>query len=191
MGWSWALYFCHDALCLRMSRAMEQMQWPATMVGSVMKPPHLSRQVPACAPRVDNANVIALRQSVGSLLHRMVIKELESVGLEWHDEHFAEHLFEFLGLALHGPQRILTHTKKRIWRMFYALDDLIHRTGVHGETLRVVLGHLIHLFGVRSELLATLEQCFHYVIDNIGRWQHFTMGVTAELIVARGLVFLC
>ena len=189
MGWSWALYFCHNALCLRMTAAMRRLAWPAAMVGSVDHPPHISRQVPAAAPYVDNANVIALRQGPGTLLHRMVIVELEENGLEWHDEHFDEALFEFLGLALHGGTRVLCHTRKRTWRLFFALDDLCHRKGVYGDTLRVVLGHLIHLFGVRSELLAALEQVFYFVIGHIGQWAVFPQGVIAELVVARGLVF--
>ena len=76
-------------------------------MGAVEHPPHISRQVPAAAPYVDNANVFALRRGAGTLLHRIVIVELEENGLEWHDKHFAEKLFECLGLALHGGERIL------------------------------------------------------------------------------------
>ena len=62
MGWSWALFFCHDALSLRMSKAMEDLRWPASMVGAINHSAHISRQVPVCAPYVDNANIIAVRR---------------------------------------------------------------------------------------------------------------------------------
>ena len=65
-------------------------------VGAVGQPAHISRVVPVCAPYADNANVIALRRSAGARLHRMVIQELDNMGLEWHDEHVAEVVFEFL-----------------------------------------------------------------------------------------------
>ena len=133
MGWSWALFLCHDVLTLKMSRAMEELGWLARMAGAVDAPSRISRLVPACAPYVDTANIIALGRGPGTQLHRAVIKQLDEAGLVRHDEHGAEAVFEILGLALHGPKRMLTHTRRRAWRMFCALDDLVHRSGVHGD----------------------------------------------------------
>ena len=53
--------------------------------------------------------------------------------------------------------------------MIVALVDLVHRSGVHGETMRIMGGHLFHLFGVRSEFLSVLEQIFWFVTANLGR----------------------
>ena len=53
--------------------------------------------------------------------------------------------------------------------MFFALDDLSHPSGAYGETMRIAGGHLIHLFGVRSEYLSVLEQLFRFCRESLGR----------------------
>eukprot|EP00973_Karenia_brevis_P080184 11122363-Karenia_brevis.AAC.1 len=63
MGWSWALYFCHEALsssCLSAMVSTGKFQSVdsahAGMVGHRGAFPHISRQHAVCAPYVDNGN---------------------------------------------------------------------------------------------------------------------------------------
>ena len=54
--------------------------------------------------------------------------------------------------------------------MFCVLDDLVHRSGVHGKTIRIMGAYFIYLFGVRSEFLSVLEQISWFVTANLGKW---------------------
>ena len=58
---------------------------------------------------------------------------------------------------------------------------------MYGATMRIVGGHLIHLFGVRSEYLAVMEAIFAFSRQNFGRWARNPDSVRAEIVVARGV----
>eukprot|EP00959_Pyramimonas_sp_CCMP1952_P094654 1979996-Pyramimonas_sp.AAC.1 len=59
MGWSWALYFCHDALSECGRRAQLSLGLPADVVGDRQEAPVLHPHTARVAPYVDNGNVVA------------------------------------------------------------------------------------------------------------------------------------
>ena len=189
MGWSWALYFCHDALSHAINVAMRSLKLAPQQVGNRSRPVHLSRRVAAAAPYVDNANVIGANAASALKLHRAIVDELRRRGFELHDEHVCEPAFEFLGMVLDGLRRLLVHSRRRSWRLFWSLDDLAHRRGMTGDGIRIVNGHLLHTFGLRPELIATMESLFWFASRHGAAWGPFTADVRAEIITCRGLVF--
>ncbi len=167
MDWSWALYFCHDSLASSMMEAMREVGLPPILVGDRGRPAMVTRRRAAAAPYVDNGNVLAATPGSGARLHQAVIRVLRRRGFELHDEHVAERSFQFLGLVFSGGRRRLGHVPARSWRLFFATDDAARRAGLPGCVLRVLVGHLLHHFGTRTELFSILEACFWFVINNL------------------------
>ena len=54
MGWSWALFFCHDAMSDAMSGASRELGLGAALVGHRDMPVQMSRRRAVAAPYVDN-----------------------------------------------------------------------------------------------------------------------------------------
>jgi len=85
----------------------------------------------------------------------------------------------------------LGHVPARSWRLFFATDDAARRAGLPGCVLRVLVGHLLHHFGTRTELFSILEACFWFVINNLDEWAPLDDLVRAELVACRGMIFQC
>ncbi len=83
------------------------------------------------------------------------------------------------------------HVPARSWRLFFATDGAARRAGLPGCVLRVLVGHLLHHFGTRTELFSILESCFWFIINNLDEWAPLDDLVRAELVACRGMVFQC
>ena len=80
MGWSWALFFCHRALCEASLRAQRRLGLGGRLVGDRAPPPALGRDRAICAPYVDNGNVLGTSRSAVSELLELLCDELTDVG---------------------------------------------------------------------------------------------------------------
>ncbi len=189
MGWSWALYFAHDALSDAFRAALRSLRWPTTLVGARDRPVEVSRRRAAAAPYVDNANTLSAGRPAGARLHRAIREELTRRGFILHDEHVDERNLEFLGMKMFGASNTLGHTAARTWRLFYALDDAASRTGLVGATLRILVGHVLYNFGLRPEFFSVLESVFWFIAANLEKWAPLDACTRCELIACRGLVF--
>ena len=176
---------------LPLESVLAQLRVSPTLVGNRSRPVHLSRHVAAVAPYVDNANVLAANRRSAIVLHRGIVEELRRRGFELHDEHVNETVFEFLGLVMEGANRLLGHARRRAWRLFRSLDDVAHRIGMTGDAMQVLVGHVLHHFGLRPEFIACLESTFWFITEQAKEWAPLPESVRAEIVVARGLIFQC
>jgi hypothetical protein len=135
MGWSWSLYFCNECISSCMRAALTKHGLPPVLVGDRQQGPLLSRRGPVLAPYVDNVNLIAVGRQHGDALYEAVVSELRSRGLVLRDFVQGETVFDFLGLTLDGPRRVLRHSDKRLWRLWSALGFLLQSGHTTGDTL--------------------------------------------------------
>eukprot|EP00971_Amphidinium_carterae_P316505 6291522-Amphidinium_carterae.1 len=60
-----------------------------------------------------------------------------------------------------------------------------------GAVLRVVVGHLIHTFGLFPPALSVLQHTFRFIVEHLGEVTVLPMVVKRELAASRGLLFAC
>ena len=191
MGWSWSLFFGHDFISSCLERELTKLQLPPRLLGDRQAPPIVTRFMPVMAPYVDNANIITLRASQRERVHAQVIKELELHGFTLRDLVLGERLFNFLGMLLDGPSRRLRHTARRTWRLYRGVGTLLRAAGCSGDALAVVVGHLIHHFGLCATALSVLDRVFKFTRTHGPDLARFSPDVRSELVTARGLLFHC
>eukprot|EP00971_Amphidinium_carterae_P082772 1637591-Amphidinium_carterae.2 len=79
MGFSWALYYCHESISYSMRSVLQAHRVPANLVGNLTQPPMFTVGAPAMAPYVDNANILSVDSS-GVDFFEELISDLESKG---------------------------------------------------------------------------------------------------------------
>ena len=190
MGWSWALFFCHDAVSEAMKTALLRSGLPPVLVGDIQRPAYFNRAAPALAPYVDNANVIAQNRKSGDRVFHFMVEELSKKGFVLRDEICATTRFEFLGMVLDGDRGVLHHTPRRTWRLWMALTRVLQMGKCTGDALRVLAGHLCHHFGLLPPALSILEDIFPWALSNLGRMAKLTPTLAGELRACRALLFV-
>eukprot|EP00959_Pyramimonas_sp_CCMP1952_P113229 2366772-Pyramimonas_sp.AAC.1 len=80
MGWSWALYFCNEAISECMREALRETGLPDVLVGDRQRPACFGPRVPALAPYVDNANMLAVGRDEGRRVFDLVLAALRRRG---------------------------------------------------------------------------------------------------------------
>eukprot|EP00971_Amphidinium_carterae_P110611 2191010-Amphidinium_carterae.1 len=95
MGFSWALYYCHESISHSMRSVLQAHQIPANLVGNMSQPPLFTVGAPAMAPYVDNANVLSIDATEERLFDEL-IGDRESKGFVLREEARNDASFEFL-----------------------------------------------------------------------------------------------
>ncbi|CAK0891661.1 unnamed protein product [Prorocentrum cordatum] len=179
MGWSWALYFCNEAIseCMREARC-----------GRLVYPMCWSAIGNALAPYVDNANMLAVGRDEGRRVFDFVLAALRRRGFALRGRVDGGPVFEFLGLVLDGPRRRLRHSQKRCWRLWSALGRALTLGRLSGDAMRVLCGHLCHRFGLRPPLLSILQRVYAFAREQLGTLAPLPSDVWDELWVARSML---
>ena len=163
MGWSWALFFCQEAVANCGIRAQVKLGYGQLPLLDGYPSPQLSAHDAVTAPYVDNGNVIGgSRESTQELLDAFK-QELGAVGFQLHEEVDPCREFEVLGRILDFQNGQLRPKPQRVWRLRKALDQIIARPWMSPDQLRKVIGHLVDMFIVRRECLCCLLQVYRFV----------------------------
>ncbi|CAK0909779.1 unnamed protein product [Prorocentrum cordatum] len=188
MGWSWALWICHEVLVDAMVEAgLPSDGWCLDKA----RAPTLVGQAVVRAPYVDNGNLASL--SAPALNDRLdkLTAELDRRGLRWHELERAQPGLVILGLVLDGREGRLRHTAKRAWRLYLALHHVLRIPWLARWQLRRIVGHLVHYFSVVRPGLSVLGACYTFIGDgDLSTVVRLPGDVLGELAVAAGLVFL-
>ena len=191
MGWSWALYFCHSACQSACERALARCGLPAVSLGDWTPAPFLATHSAVVAPYVDNANVVAGSKSVATKVLDAVKLELELLGLAVHDEMVPTQDMEMVGRRFDGKRRMLLPRWRRMWRLWFALSEVLRLRVLAPSQMRRLIGHLVDHFAARRETLCVLNAAYRFVGDGEGPVRPLDQEVLAELRVARGVLPLC
>lgn len=190
MGWSWALFYCHEAVSECMRQTLLEFRLPATLVGDVQKPAHFNRCAPAMAPYADNVNMLALDKEVGDRVFGRLVERLRERGFVLRDEVQGTDTFEFLGMELCGRDSVLRHTRRRTWRLWFAMTRILEIGYLPGEGARVLCGHLCHHFGLFTPGMVVMQALFRFAREAVGSVVKLPRAVADEVRVARALLFV-
>ncbi|CAK0825073.1 unnamed protein product, partial [Prorocentrum cordatum] len=122
MGWSWALWICHEVLVDAMDAAgllgdgwcLDKARAPTLVGRSVVR-----------APCVDKRNLVSLgATAIDDWLDKLTA-ELDRRGLRWHELERAQPGLVILGMVLDGREGRLRRTAKRAWRLYLALHHVL------------------------------------------------------------------
>ncbi len=127
MGWSWRPYFCHEALTACCRRAMLAVQPSASLLADRSPAPMLSATSGFCAPYVDNGSVVAGSAAAAERLLSALKDEEAKVGLVFHEEVVPTRTLDLLGRTLDLQTRILRPSRRRMWRLWFAQDDVVRK----------------------------------------------------------------
>lgn len=117
--------------------------------------------------------------------------ELAEVGLSYHEEIDPAPQIDLLGRTLDLKRKKLMVGRRRLWRLWLALDELLARPFFSGRQMRVVVGHLVDAFCLRRELLAVLCHTYVFIGRATDEVRRIPASVSDELLVARDVLMLC
>ena len=118
MGWSWALWVCHETPvdCMAVAARPGDTFALNRSVAATISPDSVVH-----APYVDNASLMGMStDTVDDRLDR-VTDELTRRGFRWHEHNKAQGCLEVLGMVVDGAADRLRHKPRRAWRLYRAL----------------------------------------------------------------------
>ncbi|CAK0812001.1 unnamed protein product, partial [Prorocentrum cordatum] len=187
MGWSWALWICHETL----AQVMRSSAGPRdAMVLDKAPAAQLEPGMVGDLPYVDNANIIGIEQDlVQDRLERMTAA-LDQLGLKWHERQGAGIEVEILGVIVDGVQGLVRPKPKRLWRLHGGLTFLLRWRKAAGWQIRAVLGHLVSFFQLMRPGLSIFRVLYDFVQQDLGEIRELPTAALHELKVARSLLFM-
>eukprot|EP00959_Pyramimonas_sp_CCMP1952_P253316 5292393-Pyramimonas_sp.AAC.1 len=189
MGWSWALYFCNEAVASR-AAAVAADGW-GSLLRERAPAPRLVPGQPVHAVYVDNHTGLGHSAADAEQAHQDFRAQCAAFGLDLHDEVPCSPYLEALGLQFDGPGRRLRHRSARLWRFKLATVALLRRRVVAGWQLEIWLGHAVHMCGLGRPLLSILSQSYAYVAAHKERSGRLWRVVRRELWLMSNQVFTC
>lgn len=112
--------------------------------------------------------MLALDKTIGDRIFGRRVEKLRLQGVVLRDEAQAAETFEFLGMELSGRDGHLRHTRRRIWRLWFAMTCVLDVKFLSGEGARVPCGHLCHHFGLFTPGLSVLQATFRFAREAVG-----------------------
>lgn len=170
-----------------MRHALEELTYPPVLGGDRAPPPLPSLDAAIAKPYADTTNLITREAGCAHLDALVGVSEL--CGLMLSDNVCAESAFAFLGDHFDGASRELSHAKKRMWLLQWALAEVLRRGWSSGVALRIVHGHLYHHFGLAVGGLSVFQNVFAFAEEHSSSGGWLPAPVRDELWVAKPLVF--
>ena len=96
-----------------------------------------------------------------------------------------------VGRRFDGKRRMLLPRWRRVWRLWFALTEVLRLRVLAPGQMRRIIGHLVDHFAARRETLCVLNAVYRFVGDGEGPVRPLSQEVLAELRVARGILPLC
>ena len=96
-----------------------------------------------------------------------------------------------IGLMFDGIARIFRNKPFRVWRLYYAIDQVIRQRRASGEALRIVVSHIVSQFLLRRCFLSALNEVWGHIESTLGRIGVMPPCVVAEFRCCAGLILIC
>ena len=118
MGWSFALYFCHEAVTHLASKSA------ASSIGGLLKergvPPTLLPGRGILGVYVDTVSAFGGERGTSKRVLTEFEAECASKTVAIHTDAVGEECLGILGMTLNGHDRIFDHSPRRVWRLYLA-----------------------------------------------------------------------
>ena len=193
-GWSWSLFFCNmvtaDAMAVGVSRALGIPSSRVCFAEERMPAPRLSDHKVVCACYVDNGNIVGSDKAVVNKALSGFLEELDHRKLVAHEIVHASPRFECGGALFDFDIAWCSPKPRRVWRLYKSIGELLRIGGATGDAVRVIAGHIVHLFMLLRPALASLHLIYRFINQFGSEFASFSQPLRRELRTIRGLILL-
>ena len=152
--------------------------------------PKLGR-TPVLIPYADNLNVMGTCQREVQLAKDRVVARLRELGFRVHEEENATSRAQALGFVIDGKKGEIQPIAKRREKVRLTLLWLATRPRITGKAMERVIGHCVHLFMLRRELLSIFRSVYDFRTSCYRKGQKLWASAAEECRQAAALLLVC
>ena len=189
MGWSWAMFFAQR---IHQHQVMIGANIPHEQVLVDGRPaPNLSSGKVVIVPYADNLNVIGTKQEEVQKVKDLAAARLRQVGFRVHEEEDAQLKVKALGFVIDGANARVHPVPEKRDKLIAVLRWMAGRPKVSGRSVERILGHCVHFFMLRRELLSIFRSMYDFKTANYNKRTKLWKTAAQECRWASDLLFIC
>ena len=188
MGWSWAMYIAQR---VHQCQAMTAGGVPIERVLVDGRPAPPLGDDPILVPYADNLNIVGVNKQKVQEMKDKIIAHLHTIGFRTHEEQDAELRAEALGFTIDGVQGKVRPKPNKRERARKVLLWLSTQPKVNGRMLERIIGHCIHFFMVRRELLSIFRAVYDFKSEHYYKRVTLWKSAAQECRWAAALLLMC
>eukprot|EP00438_Fugacium_kawagutii_P013651 Skav213124 [mRNA] locus=scaffold107:139529:142876:+ [translate_table: standard] len=189
MGWSWSMFFAQrihqHQVFLGTGLSHEQ------VLVDGRPAPSLSTGQVVVVPYADNLNVIGTCQHEVQRVKNLAVARLRDVGFRIHEEEDAQLKVKALGFVIDGEKGMIHPSSEKRDKLIAVLRWMSRRPKVSGRSVERVLGHCVHFFMLRRELLSIFRSMYDFKTSNYNKTVKLWKTAAQECRWASDLLFIC
>ena len=189
MGWSWSMFFAQR---IHQHQVMIGTGISHEQVLADGRPaPPLDSGKCVIIPYADNLNVVGVNQKEVQDVKDLAVKQLRKVGFRVHEEEDACTYSKALGFIIDGKKRKIYPVPEKRDKVIAALRWLSNRPKVTGKCIERIVGHCIHFFMLKRELLSIFRSVYDFKIANYNKQVRLWRTAADECRWAAELLWIC
>ena len=189
MGWSWAMWIAQRIHQHQAALAVDCS--PDQVLVDGRPPPDLQAGSPVMIPYADNLNVCGTCKVSVQRAKDKVVQRLRDVGFRVHEEEDAALHAQALGFIIDGERGQVHPIPARRDRVRLCLLWLAKRPKISGRAIERIIGHCVHLFMLRRDLLAIFRSVYDFKIACYNKPCKLWKSAAEECRVAAALILTC
>ena len=164
MGWSWAMWIAQRVHSHQAAIAAGLDE--SRIVADGRPTPCLASGQPALLPYADNNNVVGTNREEVQATRDRIVKHFQSLGFRVHEEVDACDMATSLGFLIDGRRGLIRPNPVKVDKVIKALLWLKTRPRVSGRAIERIIGHCVHFFMLKRELLSIFRAMYDYKACN-------------------------
>ena len=175
-------------LCVAVLGGLSEGEARQQLLQDRMPSPVLGPVRPILVPCADSCNFIVWDSADAVHFGKCLEEVLTLWGVPYRVEAVDVVEWDIVGIHVNMGTRLLTNKPDRMWRLRFAVCELLGQGHCAGSLLRIVLGHVIHAFLIQRCALSVLQHSFAFVHAHLDVDTKFSEEVRGELEVVVGLL---
>ena len=187
MGWSWSLYFANESVAFITGGSIPR---PLCEIRDKTPLPSLD-DGPITGVYVDNISIIGKTLEETQQMADCISKYFSDVDipLTWSTTEPTT-VFETVGLVLDFERGEIRNKAKRLWRAFFAGQEILRRRRVATKVLEVWLGHMTSIFMISPHALSCFFHIYRYIQQHRDGRSTLWGEVRHEIRLSLGMIWL-
>ena len=178
MGWSWAMYWAQRIHSYQ--AALGAGLGPGREVFDGAPCPSLDGPEPIMLAYADNLNVVGTDCEEVQRAKDAAVAHLRSLGFVIHEELDATSSANSLGFFIDGVAGRVSPIPQKVSKVIAALRWLHRRPRITGKFIEKIIGHCVHFFLLRRELLSVFRSLYQFVQDSYLKRQRLWRSAATE-----------
>ena len=187
MGWSWSLYLANESVAFITGGSVPR---PLREIRDKTPLPSLE-DGPITGVYVDNISIIGKTLGETQQMADRIKKYFSDVDipLTWSTSE-PQPVFETVGLILDFDRGEIRNKPKRLWRAFFAGQEILRRRRVPTKVLEVWLGHMTSIFMISPHALSCFFHIYRYIQQHRDGRSTLWAEVRHEIRLSLGMIWL-